>query len=940
MKQLNYLFLLFMIPIGSFAQQITVNPLPEPTDGYSVEYLVNEVLIEGDCAQVDNITSPMNASFDGQAFESFGYFESNGADFPFEDGIILASTDVSSIPNGPIGGGFGGWTGDPDLAALSGEDSNNATIFEFDFVPFVNEISFNYLMASQEYDDFFDFPCTFEDTFAFIISGPYDVDGNLIVDDFPAGTPGVFQDVNPYNTDANPNTPDVNVDMGGLNIATLPGTNIPATVTNIHNFTTCDPGDPGEFAAAQFYDAANSGNGSTAFNGQTIPLVASTEVIAGQIYKIKLTISDSRDTAFNSAVFIEGESFSLGDIDLGDPITLQDPDAECTGTVISLDTGLPANTEIVFEWYFNEDPNANPTELLVGEEGPSLEATTTGSYAVFAFIPGPNGAPLGCFNTGITSLEFFDTPEGNLEDTLICPDGEVELNATPTNLDDLLTQDASGPTYTWFLDGSEIDGENGPILTATQPGNYEVEINFNTCLVNLSSSVVLVDYDMTLGEDVSSCVAVSDSPSFEIVPEFTNLTDAEIASVDYLWSTGETSPTITVSSSDVYTLTTTYEGCEVTAEVTVDFIPTPDVTLEDVAICDDTSVTLNAEINNINEINAIDPDGITYTWFQNGTEISGENESSLVVNEADFYSVEVDFLGCDATAEAEVSIVNYMLDLGDAPLPCIQEGQSPEFTIVPDLVGVDDADLGQVDYVWSTGETTPTITVTTSGVYSLSTTFNGCTETDEVEVIFTEAQDVFVPDYVVCFDEASLEIQSNYTFNTADEIIWEDPNGIITQDQANLNLDWSLTSGVGTAENEIVGEYSLTVIIGGCEVSTTFNVDFRRQSEAGSTMNSGNIMISCSLPEGISPNADGINDCFDLSFLAMEPGISSLQIFNRYGRKIYEADSSYTNQFCGQDEGGNNLVTGTYFYVLKLNEAGQGFEQVERGWIYINREEQ
>ena len=940
MKQINYLFLLGMIPIWSFAQQITINPVPAPTSGYTPEFLINEVLIEGDCAQVDNVISPMNASFDGQAFESYAYFESNGADFPFEDGIVLASADVTTIPNGPIGGGFGGWTGDPDLAALSGENSNNATTIEFDFVPFVNEISFNYLMASQEYDDFFNFPCTYEDTFAFIISGPYDADGNLIIDNFPEGTPGVFQNINSYNTDANPNTPDVEVDMGGLNIATLPGTNIPATVTNIHNFTTCNPGDPGEFAAAQFYDAANSGNGSTAFNGQTIPLVASTNVIAGQLYKIKLSIGDSRDTAFNSAVFIEGESFNLGDIDLGDPITLQDPDAECTGTVIILDTGLPANTEIVFEWYFNEEVGANPTELIVGEEGPSLNVTETGTYAVFAFIPGPDGAPLGCFNTGFTSLEFFDTPEGNLEDTLICPSGEVDLNATPTNLDDLLAQDENGPTYTWFLNANEIEGENGPILTATEPGEYEVEIDFNACSVNLTSSVTLVDYDMTLGEDVSSCVAVSDAPSFEITPEFSNLTEAELLNVDYLWSTGETSPTIIVSSSGVYTLTTTYESCEITAEVTINFIPTPDITLEDVAICDDSSVTLNAEINNINELNAIDPDGITYTWFQNGIEISGENESSLVVNEADFYSVEVDFLGCDASEEVEISILNYFVDLGDAPLPCIQEGQSPEFTIIPDLVGVDDSDLDLVEYQWSTGETSSSITVTESGTYSLTTSLNGCIETDEVEVIFTEAQDVFVPDFVVCFDEASLEIKSNFTFNTADEIIWEDPNGIITQDQANLNLDWSLTSGVSNAENEIVGEYSLTVIIGGCEVSTTFEVDFRRQSEVDSAMNSGNIMISCSLPEGISPNADGVNDCFDLSFLAIEPGINNLQIFNRYGRKVFEADSSYINQFCGQDDGGNNLVTGTYFYVLKLNEAGQGFEQVERGWVYINREEQ
>jgi gliding motility-associated-like protein len=148
-----------------------------------------------------------------------------------------------------------------------------------------------------------------------------------------------------------------------------------------------------------------------------------------------------------------------------------------------------------------------------------------------------------------------------------------------------------------------------------------------------------------------------------------------------------------------------------------------------------------------------------------------------------------------------------------------------------------------------------------------------------------------------------------------------------------------IASGVSAAESEIVGLYTLTVVISGCEVSTTFEVDFRRQTATIATGDNGNIIESCVLPQGISPNEDGVNDCFDLSFLAMNPGIENLQIFNRYGRKIFESNN-YVNEFCGQDDGGNNLVTGTYFYVLKLTEAGGGFDKVERGWVYINREQQ
>ena len=936
MNKLNYLILLGIIPIWTFAQQITINPAPAPGGGYTVDYLVNEVLIEGDCAQVDNITSPIN-SLGNNSFNSFGYFERNGSSFPFDDGIVLASNDVDRIPDDlylfpPFD--VNTWGGDPDLAALNGQASNNATVIEFDFVPFVNEISFNYLMASQEYTG--GFPCTFEDSFAFIISGPYDADGNLIIDTFPDGTPGVFQNANPYNTDANPNTPDEVIDMGGLNIATLPGTNIPATITNIHNLTTCTATQPGFFAAAQFFDQNNPA--SHDYNGQTVPLTASTPVIAGQIYKIKLAVADSRDSAYPSAVFIEGESFNLGDIDLGDPITLEDPEAQCTGLPIMIDTGLPDDTEIVFEW-FRGDLGTNPTELIEGAEGPSYEATETGSYCVFAFIPNPTGGPVSCFNTGCINIEFFDEPEATLEDGLICQDGTAEIDATPDNIDTLLDQDPNGPAYTWFLDGAEIDGETEALLVADSPGVYEVEIEFNTCIVVLESTLSLVDYDMTLGEDVESCVSIDEEPSFEIIPEFTNIDEEDEDDVSYEWSTGETTPTIVVETSGTYSLTTTFDGCEVTDEVEVLFLPIPDVNLENIAICDDSAITLDATPSNISEINDIDEEEISYTWFQNGEEIVGEENATLVVSEPDFYSVEVNFFSCSIVSDAEVFAENYFIDLGDAPLPCIQDGEAQEFTIVPEIVGVDQADLDMVQYEWSTGETTPTISVSESGTYSLTTTLNGCEEFDEVVVQFVQAHQVMVPSEIICFDDANLSISSGYTFENADEIIWQRPDGSLVEDQSTLNLDWNLPAGPSVAENEIVGEYMLTVVISECSVSTTFDVDFRRQGPASSTENTGNIIESCTLPQGISPNGDGINDCFDLSFLAENPGIAKLQIFNRYGRKVFES-TDYTNEFCGQDDGGNNLVTGTYFYVLELTEASSGFDRVEKGWVYINREQQ
>ena len=92
------------------------------------------------------------------------------------------------------------------------------------------------------------------------------------------------------------------------------------------------------------------------------------------------------------------------------------------------------------------------------------------------------------------------------------------------------------------------------------------------------------------------------------------------------------------------------------------------------------------------------------------------------------------------------------------------------------------------------------------------------------------------------------------------------------------------------------------------------------------------------ITQGLSPNGDGDNDCLDLTFLNDRTGIDNVQIFNRYGRKVFES-SNYVNQFCGQDDDGDRLTTGTYFYVIKLSSEDDVFGRVAKGYIYISEEQ-
>lgn len=739
---------------------------------YTLFELIDEVLVIGECAFVDNVTSPMNSQVNNAfPYQSYGYFEA-GPNFPFEEGIVLASNGLAQIPTGgPNQNGDNTWVGDPDLQAFAnaggGATVRNATVIEFDFIPFQDSFSFNYIMASNEYNTFV---CTFADLFAFILSGPGIPESNF------------------YNVDANPNTPDVEINLGGLNIATIPGTNIPVSVTNIHTVQTCLPTAQGFFAAGQFFDIPGSSppigmNNANSYTGQTIPLTATGSVVPGQLYRIKLAISDYLDSILDSAVFLEGQSFNLDGLDLGEPITLDNPNAQCDGGMVSVDTGLPSGTDIVYEWYkaaLGQFPGDD--DIIPGADNPSLEITETGTYCVFAFIPDPSNPSLplgGCLNADCIDVEFFSQPElDNFPTRLICGLGTTTLDATPDNLSTIEEQIAISQQesldliYTWFYEGQLIEGVDGPILEVDQAGSYQVEIEFGPCFISYETSVQVVDY---------------------------------------------------------------------------------------------------------------------------------------------------------------------MIDLGEEPAPCFGADLDPEFEIIPEITGVDEQNLDQVQFLWSTGETTPTITVTASGTYTLTTNFNGCEDTDTLTVTFVQNHSVSVPDEIICFDKGSITINSGYQINDNTQIIWTLPNGSEVSNQSNLLIDWDQMGNAETEASVFTGDYIVTVIIGECEASDTFNFDFFRQNTTNVTQ--ARVIESCLIPQGISPNGDGVNDCWDLSFLTETPGIKKVQIFNRYGRTVYDQEA-YVNEFCGQDNGGNFLVTGTYFYVLEFLEETTLFNQVEKGWIYINREQQ
>ncbi|HET8839028.1 MAG TPA: gliding motility-associated C-terminal domain-containing protein [Flavobacteriaceae bacterium] len=92
------------------------------------------------------------------------------------------------------------------------------------------------------------------------------------------------------------------------------------------------------------------------------------------------------------------------------------------------------------------------------------------------------------------------------------------------------------------------------------------------------------------------------------------------------------------------------------------------------------------------------------------------------------------------------------------------------------------------------------------------------------------------------------------------------------------------------------------------------------------------------IPEGFSPNGDGINDTFAISGIYDIFPNFELTIFSRYGNIVYEGNNNVPEwdgtRRHSSNSSGNPLPTGTYFYVLNLNDPD--FEII-KSWVYLNR---
>ncbi len=298
-------------------------------DTKTAQQLIQNTLINSSCASVSNFV--VSGGNFGNSDQSFGYFDGAASGFPFANGIVLSTCRAKSTsgPNSSIlSEDASNWVGDLDLEqALGISNTSNATILEFDFVPLVNQISFDYIFASEEYHG--TATCRYSDGFAFLLK--------------KANTNEVYQ-----------------------NLALVPNTSIPVKVTSVH------PDIPGACSAenASFFGSFNVANSPTNFNGQTVVMTAKVNVQPGITYHIKLVIADQENPEYDSAIFLGGGSFKVG-ANIGVDKLIASKNPVCHGEKYTLNALQPGVN--FYEWY-------KDNLLINGISTETLDVFDSGTY--------------------------------------------------------------------------------------------------------------------------------------------------------------------------------------------------------------------------------------------------------------------------------------------------------------------------------------------------------------------------------------------------------------------------------------------------------------------------------------------------------------------------------------------------------------------------------
>lgn len=191
---------------------------------------------------------------------------------------------------------------------------------------------------------------------------------------------------------------------------------------------------------------------------------------------------------------------------------------------------------------------------------------------------------------------------------------------------------------------------------------------------------------------------------------------------------------------------------------------------------------------------------------------------------------------------------------------------------------------------------------------------NGCSAMDSVELAVSAFEDVTItaPDTALCTGETVTLSAFGAT-----DFEWTGPNGFTSSGQ-------QITINNLNAEN--TGIY---IVTGTNEFGCTDT-----DSVAISLLNGPDCFF---VPGLVTPNGDNLNDEWVITGIETFPN-AEITIFNRWGNMVFNA-APYDNDWKGEvnkgvnmGDGSGKLPTGTYFYVIELND---GESEAIKGYLEL-----
>jgi hypothetical protein len=233
--------------------------------------------------QLNTILSSLNVSVSNIVVNSnnlaFGLVDASPNPIFSGQGLVLTNGNAlyARGPNSSASQGYDlSLPGDTDLTVASGVMTFDASIIEFDCVPYEDTLFFYYVFGSEEYPEYVNVPVN--DCFGIFISGP--------------GISG------PYTNNAE-------------NFARIPGSLDPVTINDLNNGSNdCGffGGPNGPCSHCQYY-IDNCNGTEFQYDGFTTYMENIVPVTPGETYHVKLAVADGGDGVWDSGVFFPTGAF-------------------------------------------------------------------------------------------------------------------------------------------------------------------------------------------------------------------------------------------------------------------------------------------------------------------------------------------------------------------------------------------------------------------------------------------------------------------------------------------------------------------------------------------------------------------------------------------------------------------------------------------------------